>query len=370
MDDTLIRTIWQECNIAVMITDGNLIVQELHGLLAIIDTDEAGGRGRSLLDLFPELLGNRQDLDEILAGNLPNLKLEYVNRETVQGGIRYLSMQDLPYQNAAGKIIGIVHLVQDITSKGELEQQITQNRNQMRLLKEQIEHQNLDLAASNKELEAFAYSVSHDLRAPLRAIDGYSRILLMDYAQLLGDEGRMFIENIRLSAQNMDRLTLNLLELSRVARAEINRSWVDLSAVVQTILNLYTRQEPARSATLQVQPNMAAYGDPELLRIAMENLLSNAWKYTSHLPTALIEVGCTQTNQGNTYYVRDNGIGFDMRYVAKLFQPFQRLHPVSEYEGTGVGLATVQRIVQRHGGSVWAEAAVNAGATFYFTLKA
>jgi light-regulated signal transduction histidine kinase (bacteriophytochrome) len=166
----------------------------------------------------------------------------------------------------------------------------------------------------------------------------------------------------------MAHLIEDLLQLSRVTRAELKRSRVDLSALGQAILNEYARQEPERATSVQMQPSMAAYGDPNLLRVVMENLLGNAWKFTSRTTSPRIEAGCSRADGATVYYVRDNGAGFDMRYVDKLFQPFQRLHAPSEFEGTGVGLATVQRIIRRHGGHIWAESAVDEGATFYFTL--
>jgi PAS domain S-box-containing protein len=281
------------------------------------------------------------------------------------GQARWVADAAIQIVGADDQSHGWVGILQDITERIQAEAEV---RELNAALETRVRERTAELEAANKELEAFAYSVSHDLRAPLRAIDGYSRMLFVDYADRLDDDGRTFIDNVRQSAQNMAHLIEDLLQLSRVTRAELKRSRVDLSALGQAILNEYARQEPERATSVQMQPSMAAYGDPNLLRVVMENLLGNAWKFTSRTTSPRIEAGCSRADGATVYYVRDNGAGFDMRYVDKLFQPFQRLHAPSEFEGTGVGLATVQRIIRRHGGHIWAESAVDEGATFYFTL--
>jgi len=194
-------------------------------------------------------------------------------------------------------------------------------------------------------------------------------MLQMDYARHLDEDGQAFLANVRQSAQNMDRLIEDLLQLSRVTRAEMKRSRIDLSSLARSILTELARQDNERVVSVQIQPDMAAYGDPHLLAVVLENLLGNAWKFTTRTAQPLVEVGNMRVDGIIIYFVRDNGAGFDMRYVHKRFQPFQRLHSPSEFAGTGIGLASVQRIIQRHGGRIWAEAGLNLGATFYFTLS-
>jgi two-component system NtrC family sensor kinase len=222
------------------------------------------------------------------------------------------------------------------------------------------------LESKNEELESFSYSVAHDLRAPLRSIDGFGLILLEDYADKLDDEGKQYLNYVRESAQHMARLIDDLLALSRVARGEFRRAPTDLSAIVRSVAARLAKATD-RQVELVVPDTLVANGDDGLLTIAFENLLGNAWKFTRTCPKPRIEVGICD-DERRTYFVRDNGAGFDMAYVSKLFRMFQRLHSAKEFEGTGIGLATVQRIVRRHGGRIWAEGAIGRGAAFYFTL--
>lgn len=225
------------------------------------------------------------------------------------------------------------------------------------------------LALANKELEAFSYSVSHDLRAPLRSMDGFSQALLEDYADKVDAEGKNHLQRIRGAAQYMADLIEALLTLSRVTRSELHRTSLDLSALARAIAAELQQREPERQAEWVIQDGLAAEGDPRLVRAVLENLLGNAWKFTAARGPARIEFGVWPGSDGRpTLYVRDNGAGFDMAYKDKLFGAFQRLHTQAEYGGTGIGLATVQRIIHRHGGRIWAEGAPDQGATFYFTL--
>ncbi|HEY9527590.1 MAG TPA: ATP-binding protein [Anaerolineales bacterium] len=226
----------------------------------------------------------------------------------------------------------------------------------------------LELEAANKELEAFSYSVSHDLRSPLRSIDGYSLALLEDFGELLPGEGRRFLENVRGSAQRMGELIDDLLKLSQVSRAEIHAVPVDLTRLAERILTEFQRNHPERTIRFRITPNLNAHGDARLLQVVLENLLNNAWKYTSRQEQAEIEFGARQEDGRTIFFVHDNGAGFDMAYAGKLFGAFQRLHGMTEFPGTGIGLATVQRIIHRHGGRIWAEGVVDGGATFFFTL--
>ncbi len=235
-------------------------------------------------------------------------------------------------------------------------------------LEKRVEERTAQLEATNKELEAFSYSVSHDLRAPLRSIDGFSQALLEDYADVLDSDGKKYLERLRNNSRQMAGLIDDLLALSRLTRAEMKRAPVNLSATAQSVADELRQRDPQREVTVDIADNLKTEGDERLLHIALENLLGNAWKFTSKVSDAHIEVGREMQEGKPVFFVRDNGAGFDMAYSDKLFGAFQRLHGVSEFEGTGIGLATVQRVIRRHGGRIWAEGAVGKGATFYFTL--
>jgi PAS domain S-box-containing protein len=222
--------------------------------------------------------------------------------------------------------------------------------------------------AMNQELESFSYSVAHDLRSPLRSIDGFSQALLEDYAQLLDADGKQYLSFIRESAQHMAQLIDDLLGLSRVTRAEWHCERIDLSVLARAANTRLQRSQPERRVEVVVQDGLVADGDPRLIAVVLDNLFGNAWKFTAKREHARIEFGASSKDGKPVYFVRDNGAGFDMAFANKLFRVFQRLHTASEFEGTGVGLATVQRVVNRHGGRVWAQAQVDRGATFYFTL--
>jgi light-regulated signal transduction histidine kinase (bacteriophytochrome) len=224
------------------------------------------------------------------------------------------------------------------------------------------------LKLSNQELEAFSYSVAHDLRAPLRGIHGFSTALLEDLGDKLDDDAKGFLNRIRAAADRMAELIDALLALSRVSRAELRRERVDLTAMAETVVRQLRANQPERLVDFVNQPETLANGDAPLLRALLENLLGNAWKFTGGRPSARIEFGTFRKDGLAVYFVRDDGAGFDMAYGDKLFAPFQRLHTGNEFPGTGIGLATVQRIVHRHQGRVWAEAVIAQGATFFFTL--
>ena len=225
-----------------------------------------------------------------------------------------------------------------------------------------------DLEHKNRELESFSYAVSHDLRAPLRRIDSFSRAVLESQSERLDDQGKHFLDRVREASQQMSQLIDDVLYLSRVTRAELREHEVDLSALVTTLLERMQEAEPQRSVELKIRPGLVALGDGQLLRIAMQNLLDNAWKFTSREAVTRIEFGLSASLGEPAYFVRDNGAGFNMAYVERLFGPFQRLHPTSDFPGSGIGLATVQRIIHRHGGRIWGEGLEGQGATFHFTL--
>jgi light-regulated signal transduction histidine kinase (bacteriophytochrome) len=235
-------------------------------------------------------------------------------------------------------------------------------------LERRVDARTQDLAAANKELEAFSYSVSHDLRAPLRAIDGFSKALLTSYAGQLDEKGQHYLQRVRAGTQRMGQLIDDLLGLARVSRRELIRRSIDVSDIAQKIATELHSRHPNRQVAVDVAPGLRAEGDPQLLAIVLENLIGNAWKFTGKRDQPRIEVGRASA-ASRAFFVRDNGAGFDMAYADKLFGAFQRLHLDSDFEGTGIGLVTVQRIVNRHGGRIWAEGAVGKGATFRFTLE-
>ena len=299
-------------------------------------------------------------------------------------------------------LVSIAGQVAQIVERKRAEEEIRQLNAE---LEQRVAARTAQLQATNKELEAFAYSVSHDLRAPLRGIDGWSQALLEDYYEQLDDQARVYLNRVRAEAQRMGGLIDALLQLSRVTRVEKQKRPVDLSALAHTVMAQLRANEPERQAEVLIQPGLTAYGDPRLLELVLTNLLDNAWKFTGPRPQTRIEFGriadfrlqtpvpeaerrgisdlsgseksemagttghAVGNQKSQIYYVRDNGVGFDMTYAQRLFGAFQRMHAATEFPGTGIGLATVQRIVQRHGGRTWAEAVVDGGATFYFTLE-
>ena len=314
-----------------------------------------------------------EDGTEVLAADRPGslaLRLRQPVRKFTEGiirpdgALRWLQVDSVPVLDANGEPTQVVSSFIDVTSRKQAEAEVRQ-------LNEQLEHRVLErtseLEAANRELEAFSYSVSHDLRAPLRSIDGFSQALLEDYGSQLDGDGQDYLHQVRSATQRMAELIDDLLTLARVARHSISHELVDLSSLADAIVQDLQAAHPDREVTWEIEPGLCATGDIHLLRVMLENLLGNAWKFTSRKPHATIAFGRTHGEE-EAYFVRDDGAGFDMAYADKLFSPFQRLHKQSEFDGTGVGLATVQRIVHRHGGQAWAEAAPDHGATIYFSL--
>jgi PAS domain S-box-containing protein len=251
--------------------------------------------------------------------------------------------------------------IRDVTQRKRMEEDVQK-------LNEDLKQRAAQLEAANRELEAFSYSVSHDLRAPLRSIDGFSHVVLEDYGEQLPADARGYLERVRAAAQRMAVLIDDLLNLSRVTRTAVQPKFINLSKIAEDIVVGLQEAQPGRKVAFSLTPDLMVEADPHLMHIVLENLLNNAWKFTSKQELPAIEFGQKQHVKERTFYIRDNGVGFDMAYADKLFGVFQRLHSVSEFPGTGVGLATVQRIISIHGGRIWAESAEGKGTTFYFTL--
>jgi PAS domain S-box-containing protein len=310
--------------------------------------------GKTDFDFFPASQAEffvAKDRETLAAGRVVEIAEEPIQTPL---GTRWLHTKKVPLVDAAGRpqyLLGISH---DVTERKQATAELSAAKSAAE--------------DANRELETFSYSVAHDLRTPLRAIDGFSQALTEDYGDRLDAEGRRYLVRVRQSAQRMAELIDDLLTLSRVTRSELRRDRVDLSALARTVLATLQRLEPERRVEVVIAPGLVIDADPHLAAIALDNLLGNAWKFTAKRSDARIELGQTICDGVAVCYVRDNGAGFDMAYRDKLFGVFQRLHPETEFPGTGIGLATVARIAQRHRGRVWAEGAPGEGATFYFTL--
>lgn len=284
---------------------------------------------------------------------------------TRSGEERVLTWSNAWLRDPDGQVRGTVSIGEDITERLQATREL---RRLNRELEARVARRTAELSAANAELEAFAYSVSHDLRAPLRSIDGFSQALLEDYAERLDTEGHAHLSRVRRASQRMGTLIQALLEMSRHSRGPMQRSTLNLAALAREVAEELRTRHPAQPVSFEVPARLLVEGDPRLLRVVLDNLLGNAWKYSSGQPDPRVELGVREQDGTAVYFVRDNGTGFDMCYADKLFGAFQRLHDEAEFEGTGIGLATVQRIVHRHGGRIWAEAEPDSGACFYFTL--
>ncbi len=320
----------------------------------LLGTPRSALLGKNDYDFFPKdqaeffQAKDRNTLESKVLLDIPEEPIETKN------GLRWLHTKKVPILDERGEARYLLGISEDITARKTAEAALVR-------AKEAAE-------AASRELEAFSYSVAHDLRAPLRAIDGFSQALLEDYSGVLDGEGREFLSRLRLAAQQMAQLIDDLLNLSRMTRSELRRLPIDVAALVRSSAESVQLACPGHRVQLVVAPDLSVSADPQLLRVVFDNLLGNAWKFTRKTPGPRVEVGMTSDRDVPTLFVRDNGAGFDMAYVKKLFGVFQRLHTANEFEGSGIGLATVQRIVHRHGGRIWAEGMVGEGATFYFTL--
>lgn len=296
---------------------------------------------------------------------LKPLKCEVRMWRAASNAYRYVNLRAVPLFDESGKLHEWVGTAEDTDDRRRALLEIQRLNAELEI---RVGERTAELERTNKELEAFSYSVSHDLRTPLRAIDGFSQALLEDYSAQMDDIGRDYLARVRAGAQRMGRLIDDLLKLARVSRATLNQEIIDLSEIAEETVKDLRASDPARVVDIRITTQLTAVGDMHLLRIVLENLLNNAWKYSSKREKACIEFGMRQYKGEACYFVQDNGAGFDMAYAGKLFGAFQRLHDAKDYPGTGVGLATVQRIIHRHGGRIWADAALDKGSTFYFTL--
>lgn len=335
------------------ITDVNTATEEATGY----SRDDLVGKDFS--DYFTDPKKAKAGYEQVFKeGSVHDYELELLHRDGHATPVLYNATV---YRDEKGKVIGVFAAARDITERKKVEEEVKE-------LNEELKHHLVQLEAANKELEAFSYSVSHDLRAPLRGIDGFSQVLLEDYTGKLDEQGKDYLQRVRAATQRMAELIDALLTLSRITRSEMRHETVNISNLISEIAGELQKIEPDRQVEFVIAKGQEAEGDLRLLRVMLENLLSNSWKFSGKKEKTKIEFGVSKENGESVYFVCDNGVGFDMAYVDKLFGVFQRLHPMSEFPGTGVGLATVQRIIHRHGGRIWAEGQVGKGATFYFTL--
>jgi signal transduction histidine kinase len=355
-------------------------------LAALISIDTANGQRNILLWTSVAVLLAAAATSLVLVlmvrGISASLSVLHAGAEAIGSGDLAYRIEGLPGDELGGLGESLNRMsgqLESLTvSKSELEHEVLSRRaaedEVKRLnagLEERVAQRTEQLEAANKELEAFAYSVSHDLRAPLRGIDGFGHALLEDYGDVLDEQGKDFLSRIRKATQHMGRLIDDMLKLSRLTRTEMRWTSVNVSEMAARVAAVLAEEHPERHVDVRIEPDIIVAGDPELLAVVVENLLDNAWKFSGQRDDATIEVrGASHESGERAFLVRDNGVGFDMAYAGKLFGAFQRLHRSEEFAGTGVGLATVQRVVNRHGGRAWAEAAVGEGATFYVALPA
>src|SRR5918998_2412657 len=294
---------------------------------------------------------DRHLLRDFLQSPEAPLTLRWLHKD---GRVLWIEPRFKPLYDAEGNLVAVDGIARDVT--------------QRKLAETALIRRTEELAHTNAELEQFTYSVSHDLRAPLRSVDGFSQVLLEDYAPGLDEEGQDYLRRVRVASQHMGELIDDLLELSRLNHSSVREETVDLGVLAKAFAYELRKSQPGRRVEFAIEEGLLVQGDRRLLRVALNHLLDNAWKFTQKHPRAKIELGVRQGDGEPTYFVSDDGAGFNMAYADKLFGPFQRLHSSTEFEGRGIGLAAARRIIHRHGGRVWAEGAVGEGATFYFTL--
>jgi PAS domain S-box-containing protein len=355
-------------------TQSDLIARsDLDGRLTFVNDAYCKTYGKSREELLGKIFTSTVSPEDvptatemIKAIQSPPHHMQTETRHPTPAGIRWFSWDNAAVTDESGKVQELQGIGRDITERKQAEEEIRKLNAE---LENRVTQRTAQLEAANKELEAFSYSVSHDLRAPLRGIDGWSLALLEDYGSQLDGQAKTYLERVRSETQRMGQLIDDLLQLSRLTSTEMMLEKVDLSAMAGTIADRLQKEQPERQVEFVIQPGLNANGDAQLLEIALTNLLGNAFKFTGKTPQARIEFGQTEVEGQQAIFVRDNGAGFEMAMAKKLFGAFQRMHKASDFPGTGVGLTTVQRIVHRHGGRIWAQAVVDQGATFYFTLE-
>lgn len=323
--------------------------------------------GKSILDLIPQ--NQREEVEneftELAVRQEPFVGVEH-SFEDSDGNIAIFETSGIPLFNNNGIFQGYRGIAKDITERKKTDRQIARMNDE---LENKVIERTKMLRIANKELEAFSYSVSHDLRAPLRSIDGFSQALIEDYGDSLDSTATNYLSRVRSAAQRMSTLIDDLIKLAKVSRIELAKKPINLSDIAQSITKSLQEVDPERNAEFDIQPHLHVIADENLMKVVLQNLLENAWKFTSKEETTCIEIGSKSIDNEIVYHVRDNGAGFDMNYAKKLFTPFQRLHKEAEFPGTGIGLSTVQRIIHRHMGKIWAEGEPGEGAVFYFTLR-